>query len=407
MKETLQQEGAETEQDQINWLDANTPDSNVQHVFARVIPAPASTARARLVSLDAFRGLTIVLMLLVNNIALDVFTPTELTHAPWNGGIRLADLVFPWFLFCVGTAIPFSSASFHRNGLPTWRYALKAVGRAASLIVLGCIVDSSIYKHFVLGLGVLQLIGLAYLVGALLYELPSWSRLTIAAAFLVGYWAAIMCIPTPAGVGVFQEQQNLILHVNNRYLASLHLAGLLSVIPTAALVLIGTSIGEVLRRPDVSGARKAITLGISGVALIAVGLLWNLHLPFNKAVWTSSYILFTAGTASLILGAFFFVIDARGWRWWAYPLVVFGSNAILAYVAPILIKLDALQRLTIISAGEDGDPPTGVAERICLPHRPNGRWMALHDLLHPRVVARALDTVPQEDLPAGVTSNNY
>lgn len=139
----------------------------------------------RLVSLDAFRGLTIALMLLVNNTALDTATPIQLTHAPWNGGIRLADLVFPWFLFCVGVAIPFASASFAKRGLPVWRYDLKALSRAVLLILLGCLIDSSLAKHPILDLGVLQIIGLAYLVGALLYELPSLRRGLLAALFLV------------------------------------------------------------------------------------------------------------------------------------------------------------------------------------------------------------------------------
>lgn len=308
-------------------------------------PAPKP---ARLVSLDAFRGLTIALMLLVNNTALDTATPAQLMHAPWNAGVRLADLVFPWFLFCVGVAVPFSAASFRRKGLPVWRYDLKAIGRAAALVLLGCLIDSSLNKTPVFGLGVLQIIGLAYLVGAMLYDLPVSRRLILAGIFLFGYWAAIKYLPIPGvGSGVFEEEQNLITHLNRTYLAPFHLAGLLSVIPTASMVLIGTVIGDVLMRKDFRHMRKALFMVIAGLVLVGGGLLWNLSLPFNKPVWTPSYILFTAGTGSLVLGLFYLVIDALGWRWWAYPAVVFGSNAIVAYVAPILVKVHMLQEWTV------------------------------------------------------------
>src|SRR5437016_3794637 len=136
-------------------------------------PEPQPDPRARrLASLDAFRGLAIVGMLLVNNVALDTATPRPLTHAPWNGGVYFADLVYPWFLLIVGVAIPFSAGAARAKGVPSWRYDLKIVGRAVTLLLLGCLIDSSTWKYPTFDLGVLQLIGLSYLVGALLYDLP-------------------------------------------------------------------------------------------------------------------------------------------------------------------------------------------------------------------------------------------
>lgn len=311
-------------------------------------PGTESARSARLVSLDALRGLTILLMLLVNNTAVDYSTPKQLMHAPWNGGVRVADLVFPWFLFCVGAAIPYSAASFRRRGLPWWRYGVKALWRAVALLALGCLIDSSIYKQPTFDLGVLQLIGLAYLVGALLYWLPLRFRILAAGVLLVGYWAAIKFIPVPGvGVGVFEEERNLIEHINRHYLSSLHLAGLMSVIPTAAMVLIGTAIGDLLRARDRSSYSSLSIMAFAGLGLIGVGVLWNLHLPYNKPVWTPSYILFTAGAGCLALALLYLIIDVCGWRWWSFPLVVFGSNAILAYVAPILVKLLILREWTV------------------------------------------------------------
>lgn len=313
-----------------------------------LVETPAVEVKPRLVSLDAFRGFTIALMLLVNNTAVDTATPLQLTHAPWNRGIHLADLVFPWFLFCVGLAIPFSAASARRKKMPTWRYDIKILTRAVVLVALGCLIDSSLLKRPVFTLGVLQIIGLAYLVGALLYDLPMSRRLVVAMLLLLGYWAAIMFLPIPGvGSGVFEENRNLIRHINLTYLAGFNLAGLTSTAPTSALVLLGTLIGDALRRRDRDHTWKLARLTLLGVSFMTLGFIWNLHLPFNKPLWTPSYILFSAGTGALMMALFYLMIDANNRRAWAYPLVVFGSNAIVAYVAPILVKVLILQQWTI------------------------------------------------------------
>ena len=319
-------------------------------VLRRFSPAPAQVAEvtqaapARFRSLDAFRGLTILLMLLVNNVALDTATPKQLQHASWNAGLTLADYVFPWFLFCVGVAIPFAAASFRRKNLPAWRYDVKVVGRAVTLILLGCLIDSSILRQPHFTLGVLQIIGLAYLVAALLNDLPVVRRMFIAALMLVGYWAAIMFIPVPGvGAGMVAENNNLILHLNRTYLNALSLWGLPSLIPTAALVMIGSGIGELVRKKELRHLQRIAGLLLLGGGLMLAGYLWNFSLPYNKPLWTPSYCLLTAGAGTLLLCIFYLILDAVQWWQWSYPLLVFGSNAIFAYVAPVLIKLWVLQ----------------------------------------------------------------
>jgi predicted acyltransferase len=320
-------------------------------------PPEEAAKPERLLSLDALRGLTILLMLLVNNVALDTYTPPQLTHAPWNGGVRVADLVFPWFLFCVGIAIPFSARSFRKKGLPAWRYDLKVVTRSAVLVLLGCLLTSSLYKRPIFSLGVLQIIGMAYLVGALLYDFALSRRLAIAAALLVAYWAIIRFVPIPGvGPGVFEESRNIIKHFNDTYLTAVSLRGLPSVIPTAALVLIGTALGDLLLREEKRPADKTAWLLAAGLAMTGAGLLWDLDLGFNKALWTPSYILFAAGTGSIALGLLYLTIDAQGWRRWAYPLIVFGSNAIVAYVVPILAKVWVLQEWQVRVPGGQTKP---------------------------------------------------
>src|SRR5438270_7918640 len=161
---------------------------NVEHGIQPALAPPAwhkpESKPQRLTSLDAFRGLTVVLMLLVNNVALDTQTPAQLMHAGWNAGLTLADMVFPWFLLCVGLAIPFSAASAKKKAVPGWRYELRILVRAALLIGIGCLLESATLKKPVFSMGVLQLIGFAYLFGAWGYELPKRRRVIVAAALL-------------------------------------------------------------------------------------------------------------------------------------------------------------------------------------------------------------------------------
>lgn len=341
--------------------------------------APAEQAKpARLLSLDAFRGLTILLMLLVNNVALDVFTPKHLAHAAWNGGVNLADLVAPWFLFCVGVAIPFSAASFARSGKPSWQYDIRILRRGLLLVFLGCLIDSSLYGGPVFCLDVLQLIGLAYVVGALLYDLPLTRRMAIASLLLVGYWAFIKFVPIPGeGAGFFTQDHNLITHINQNYLSAVSLTGLFSIVPASALVMIGCAIGDLLRRRDRGQMWTVAWLLMIGLALTFGGIIWNASLAFNKNLWTPSYILLSAGTGSLVLGLLYLIIDAkRVWKW-SYPLVVFGANAILAYVAPILVKVLILQKWHV---DVPGDGSVTVLQRfldLCKAHfgAVPGGWM--------------------------------
>lgn len=319
------------------------------HVEPEPEPTPAAPAppvkpkAARLLSLDALRGITILAMLLVNNAALDVNTPTQLLHAPFGAALRAADFVFPWFLFCVGVAIPFAMASAKRKGVPAWRTDVKILTRAASLVLLGLLIESSIQHRPVFSLGVLQTIGLAYLIAALVYELPLSRRLLIAGLALAGYWAALKFIPFPGAAGPISETNNLVYYLNRTVFNGAGLWGITSVIPTSALVLLGTAVGDVLQAERLKAwAKLLILIGIGG-ALGAGGVYWSYTLLMSKALWTPPYILFMAGTGTLALAALYVLVDLTRWSWWVYPLLVFGSNAILAYVMPILVKLWVLQ----------------------------------------------------------------
>lgn len=348
------------------------------HVPPAPSPEPAPAKSERLLSLDAFRGLTIFGMLLVNNIALGSRTPTQLKHAPWNAGVTFADFVFPWFLLIVGVAVPFAWASHQRKTPGYGRWLGKAVGRAVALVLLGCFIDSSIAKQPIFDLDVLQLIGLAYFVGAVLYPLSVGVRVTLAFVFLFAHWGLLHFLPTGMGeTGTLRPDQNAISLINESFLKHWHLAGLVSVIPTGALVLLGTAIGDALRAERLAHLHRLLIVLLAGLDLALLGHIWSHSLPYNKAVWTGSYILFAAGCGIILLATFYALLDIvtkNKWgRAWAFPLTVFGANAIAAYVLPITVKLYLLQGWTWPMP--DGTHPTLQA---ALMHASVAHWGAWH-----------------------------
>ena len=307
------------------------------------VETAVKTSNSRLLALDAFRGLTVFLMLLVNNVALDKFTPDQLLHAPWGGGLTLADMVFPWFLFATGTSIPLAFTSSQKRNSSILAWIWKVIKRSFWLFALGCLMVSSLNHAPTFSLGVLQLIALAFLIGALCYPLPVIARGLLVVVLLGGYWASIRYGSLPGfTAGIFEESNNFIHALNRLHLESLGLRGLTSAIPTAALVIISSFIGDMFKQ-SLSPIRKGITLMLIGLGLVLLGSLWSLDLEFNKAVWTPSYILFSSGTAAFVIGGLTVLLDGLGTRALAFPFAVFGSNALLAYIAPILLKAFILQ----------------------------------------------------------------
>ncbi len=308
---------------------------------------PSTLDAKRLVSLDAFRGLAVLGMLLVNNKQLGPWTPDQLHHASWGEPIHFADMVFPWFLLIVGVAIPFAAASARRRGLSRREFARRIGTRVLLLVLIGVLINSSYAHHPLFDLGILQTIGLAYLAGALLYRLrPRW-RLRVIAILLVGQWAVLRNIAAPGiPAGVLMEKLNLIRYVNETYLARADLQNLPAIAPTTALVLIGTLAGDLVRRSGGDAMRKARLLAATGLALALLGALWSLDLPMVKRIWTASYVTFAAGAGLFVFALFYWLIDTRERVSWSFPLVVLGSNAITAFALPILVNIHILDEWT-------------------------------------------------------------
>ena len=334
-------------------------------------PLPPSTAR--LLSLDVARGITIAFMIMVNNNG-GAGAWGFMKHAHWNG-LTATDLVFPTFVFLMGASVVFAIESRLARGATRAQVVRHTVQRAAILCLLGIVVNS--FPLFELDhmrfYGVLQRIGVCYLVVSFLYL---WNRkaLPIATALvvaLVGYWMLVRFVPVP-GAGVpgrdvpfMDVRQNLVSWID-RQVFPYHLyleapdhnvrdpEGLLSDLPAIGTALMGLLTGIWLRtrRPITN---RAAGLAAAAVGSLALGYLWAFWFPLNKNMWTSSYVLVAGGYSLTLLALTFWAIELKGWRTgWTWIWLVFGSNAIAAYMFSELLP-PVLQRLRFRSGDRTTD----------------------------------------------------
>ena len=326
---------------------------SAQRTTATVV-ALATARSQRLVSLDAFRGITIAAMILVNNPGSwrPVYAPLQ--HAEWNGWTP-ADLIFPFFLFIVGVAIVLSLRQRRLVGEPASRLLLKIARRTLIIFALGCVLNGfPFFDWDVFRIpGVLQRIAVCYLLAAvavLALDVRGQAVLTI--VLLIGYWLLMRFVPIPGHrAGHFGLGTNLAAHVDN-FLMHGHLLyhhwdpeGVLSTLPAVATTLTGVLTGHWLRAPRRPFERVA-GLFIAGNLGVLLGLLCDRWFPINKSLWTSSYVLFTSGMALNFLGMCYWLIDIQGFQRWAKPFIIYGTNPILAYVlSSLLAKAMALWRI--------------------------------------------------------------
>ena len=322
-----------------------------------------SAPSQRVLSIDILRGLTIALMILVNDPGDSRVAYAQLDHADWNG-FTLTDLVFPIFLLLIGCSIVYSTISRLSRGESRKSLALHIVRRSAALFLIGCFLH--LYPEFHLGTlrfyGVLQRIALCYLCSALLFL---WVRrprdlVLISAALLVGYWLIMRFAPVPGAGHPVQDfplmdrfnnpvswlDRQVVaftqrwLHTGTLYRGS-HAndpMGVISTLPAIASTLIGIVTGLWMRSAN-PPLRKFSILSITGSVLIVGGLLWNPWFPINKNLWTSSYVLLSAGIALVLLAVLYWLIDIRHVQDHSriasallWPWQVFGTNAIFAYI---------------------------------------------------------------------------
>ena len=318
------------------------------------------------------RGLTIGFMILVNNNGDGSRAYWALKHANWNG-FTPTDLVFPTFLFLVGISTVFSTESRLAQGATKQSIFLHTLRRTVILFLLGLLVNS--FPHFHLHTlriyGVLPRIAICYFVVAMLYLIsPGWrSKAVLAASALVIYWVLMRFVPVPGyglpghDVPFLDRDGNLVAWLDRQIFSSSHLyegtrdpEGLISTIPSLGTALIGMLTAYWLRTGR-SLIEKARGIAIAGDTGVLLGGLWNIWFPLNKKLWTSSFVLFAGGLSLLLLALSIWIVDiqnAKGTKEERsrrfMPLLVFGTNAITAYVFSELLA-SAIDNIHLSSGG--------------------------------------------------------
>lgn len=291
-------------------------------------PSPSQ----RLLSLDAFRGFTIAGMLFVNNPGTwnpDI-VPRQLMHAEWHG-CTFADLIFPFFLFIVGVAMPISGEK--RKETNRWSGILRAARRGLTLYLLGAFLKSVSINEPVLHFGILQRIGILYFTAYLFLPLAARTQAVVAAAMLFLWWGVMAFASAPGVItGSFDRDVNIAQYLDSFILAPDDKETLFSMIPGLSTVLFGVLAGRaILRRSSHQAVVR--TLAVAGAAGIVLGLVWDAAVPLNKILWSSSFALYTGGWSALALAVCYWLIEVRGFSRAAFPFIVFGMNAIALYVA--------------------------------------------------------------------------
>ena len=336
--------------------------------------------RQRLLSLDAFRGLTVAAMILVNNPGDwdHIYPPLE--HAPWNGWTP-TDLIFPFFLFIVGVSITFAlgqGAMSREPGVDRKDVILKILKRGLVLFGLGVFLN--LFPRFDFSSfripGVLQRIALVYTICSLIFIQTNTRQQTwLVTLLLIGYWLLMTVVPVP-GVGYanLEPATNLGAWIDRSLLGN-HLwrtarvwdpEGLLGTLPAVGTGLLGILTGTWLKRSDKSVAERLAGLFTAGVLLSLAGLCFDGIFPINKALWTSSFVMLAGGLAMIGLATCYYLIDVRGYQTWSKPFVAYGVNAITVFFLSGLIpRIMTMIRITQPDGTEMGSKEylykTGIA----------------------------------------------
>ena len=308
----------------------------------------------RLASLDVFRGVTIALMILVNDPGDWTVAYPQLKHAAWSGW-TMTDMVFPFFLWIMGMAMTLSLGKRMQQGASTGDLILHALKRAAIIFALGIVVNG-----FPFGLGapfsfatlripgVLQRIAICYFVASVLFlKTKPRTQFITALGLLVVYWAAVKLIPVPGyGPGVMDPVGSLCWYVDSHLLAGhtwvwapapgFDPEGIVSTLPSIATALLGVMTGRFLRS-ERSKEVKTAEMFVTGWVMVLAGVIADIWLPINKNCWTSSFSVFMGGLALVCFATIYWLMDVQHKARWLEPFKAFGLNAITLYVVSELL----------------------------------------------------------------------
>lgn len=296
----------------------------------------------RLLSLDVFRGFTIALMVLVNTLVLSPYSTLE--HSEWNG-CTLADMVFPFFVWVMGISLVLSFTKQQKLGVDTVSIWTKMLRRTLVIFLLGLLLNAFPYHMTSDTLstlrlyGVLQRLAVCYFFASIAcLTLNTYLHTIVTVVLLVGYWVLLTYVPVPHyGAGHLLLGQDLGAYWDHWLVGSNHMyqkrydpEGLLGTLPAIATALLGNLTGIWLLSKK-SPTQKFTGMLVAGSLALLVGWTWGQWFPINKALWTSSYVLWTGGLALYGFAVCYGLIEIKRWHRWSKPFEILGVNAIFVY----------------------------------------------------------------------------
>ena len=299
----------------------------------------------RIIALDVFRGLTLALMIVVNMPGAWSSVYAPLLHAQWHG-CTLTDLVFPFFLFIVGAAMRFAFEKY--DMCLTKNLFRKAINRGITIFIIGLLLNAFPFIRqdwdwsSLRIMGVLQRIGICYFIASIIVLKNDIKDITkIIIGLLFGYWFIMEGYGYIIKMDPYSLNSNAVLALDGLIIGQDHLykgtgipfdpEGLLSTIPSIATTLIGFLVGTMIatNKEKLDNFKRMLILGST---LTLLGWIWGLIMPINKQLWTSSYVLFTAGIAIVILALIIWVTDIKKYQSMASPFTILGANSIFLFV---------------------------------------------------------------------------
>jgi len=317
------------------------------------MPVTTTNTSERLFSLDALRGFDMFWIMGAEEIFHALFKATgapfwgtianELTHPDWNG-FHFYDLIFPLFLFIAGVATPYSVGRELEKGKTKQQVLWRVVKRGLILVVLGIIANNGLQIKPLAEVrfgSVLGRIGLAYMFANIIYiYFKERVQIIFFVGLLIGYWLLLKFTAAPGfPPGDLTMQGNFASYIDRLILpGKLYLGihdpeGVMSTIPAIGTGLLGILTGSFLKKNPMAPVKKTLWMAVTGLVFIGLAHLWDLDFPINKNLWTSSFVLNVGGYSLILLAIFYYIIDIKGYKRWAFFFKVIGMNSILIYMS--------------------------------------------------------------------------